>query len=153
MTDEGRLLGPGRYRLAQLQVGDRIETGSRQITTAMIDGFADQTGDRFEIHMDRDAAARHGFADRVAHGLLVLSVVDGLKNQTPAQFDAIASLGWDWRFQAPVLVGNTITARITVTGLRQTSRQDRGIATLDFDVTNQDGVTVQRGQNRLMIYT
>lgn len=148
----GRVLGPGRYGLGDLSIGDQIETGALKVTTALIDNFAGMTGDRFEIHMSTEAARRHGFADRVAHGLLVLSLVDGLKNQAEAQFDAVASLGWDWRFSAPVLEGDTIGVQITVAGLRPTSDGKRGIATLEFNVTNQRGEVVQTGENRLMIY-
>ena len=147
-----RALGPGRYGLGQLRPGDRIEAGHRQVTAGLIDAFAEMSGDRFEIHMSAEAARRHGFDDRVAHGLLVLSLVDGLKNQAPAQFDAVASLGWDWRFAAPVLAGDTIQVVITVEALRPTSDGKRGIATLTFAVTNQRGETVQQGQNKLMIY-
>lgn len=147
-----RTLKPGRYGLAELQIGDTLRTASRRITTAMIDDFADTSGDRFEIHMDAAAARRHGFSDRVAHGLLVLSVVDGLKNQMPVQFAAIASLGWEWSFAAPVLAGDEIRAEIIVADLRTTSDGARGIVTLNFDVTNQSGVSVQRGTNRLMVY-
>ena len=145
-------MGPGRYGLADLRVGDVIETARTPVTVAKIDAFADMTGDRFEIHMDTAAAQNHGFPDRVAHGLLVLSVVDGLKNQAPAQFEAIASLGWDWGFAAPVIAEDEIGATITVRALRATSDGKRGIATLDFDVRNQRDETVQRGVNRLMIY-
>lgn len=147
----GRLLGPGAYGLADLQAGDRIETAALTVTAAMIDAFAGLTGDRFAIHMSAAAAGALGFAGRVAHGLLVLSLVDGLKNQTPAQFRAVASLGWDWRFCAPVLAGDSICATLQVTALRATKRPDRGIVTLDFTVTNQRGETVQAGQNRLMV--
>lgn len=145
-------MGPGRYGLAVLRVGDVIETAFTPVTVAKIDAFADMTGDRFEIHMDTAAAQNHGFPDRVAHGLLVLSLVDGLKNQAPAQFEAIASLGWDWGFAAPVIAEDEIGATITVRALRATSDGKRGIATLDFDVRNQRDETVQRGVNRLMIY-
>ena len=148
----GRALGPGRYRLRQLRPGDRIDAGQRQVTAGLIDAFAEMSGDRFEIHVSAEAARRHGFDDRVAHGLLVLSLVDGLKNGAPAQFDAIASLGWDWRFAAPVLADDTIAVAITVTALRPTSDGNRGITTLTFEVTNQRGETVQTGENRLMIY-
>lgn len=144
-------LAPGHYGLSQLQAGDRIQTGRCQITTEMIDAFADLTGDRFAIHMDANAARALGFRDRVAHGLLVLSLIDGLKNQTAAQFDAVASLGWNWSFSAPVFAGDSLGALITVEGLRPTSNPARGIATLAFDVTNQEGATVQRGHNTLMI--
>lgn len=148
----GHALGPGRYGLKALKSGDIIDAGQRRVTADLIDAFADLTGDRFEIHMDAEAARRHGFSDRVAHGLLVLSVVDGLKNQAAAQFDAVASLGWDWHFAAPVLAGDTISVAITVKDLRPTSDGKRGIATLEFKVTNQRGETVQTGENRLMIY-
>ncbi len=148
----GRTLEPGRYSLNALHPGDQIDAGQRQVTADMIDAFADMTGDRFEIHMDAEAARRHGFADRVAHGLLVLSLVDGMKNEAAAQLNSIASLGWDWRFDAPVLVGDTIKVAITVTDLRPTSDGKRGIVTLEFSVTNQRAETVQSGQNRLMIY-
>jgi len=145
------VLGPGRYGLARLRVGDRIQTGDCLVITAMIDAFADLTGDRFAIHMDTEAARDMGFRDRVAHGLLVLSLVDGLKNQTPAQFDAVASLGWDWTFSAPVFAGDTIRAVITVEALRPTSNPARGVVNLAFEVTNQHGETVQKGTNTLMI--
>ncbi|MCB1337616.1 MAG: MaoC family dehydratase [Maritimibacter sp.] len=148
-----RILGPGLYGLDRLRIGDRIETGRCDVTAERIDAFAALTGDRFEIHMDDAAARRHGFAARVAHGLLVLSLVDGLKNQARARFDAIASLGWEWQFRAPVLAGDRIGVSIAVLALQPSrTKPDRGVATLAFDVTNQHGATVQSGRNRLMIY-
>ncbi|MEP5180340.1 MAG: MaoC family dehydratase [Rhizobiaceae bacterium] len=135
-----------------MSVGDRIQSGSLQVTAEIVDAFADMTGDRFEIHMDDAAARKHGFPKRVAHGLLVLSLVDGLKNQCDAQFKAIASLGWDWTFSRPVFVGDQISTTISVIDMRTTSKTDRGIVTLEFDVTNQHGETVQRGTNKLMVY-
>ncbi len=106
----GRQLAPGLHALEDLGRGEWYETGSVTLTTDMIDRFAELSGDRFEIHMDAEAARRLGFADRVAHGLLVLSLVDGLKNQSDVRLLAVASLGWDWHFLAPVLAGDTISA-------------------------------------------
>lgn len=146
------LLSPGTYGYNDLAIGDVIETGSAEVSAALIDGFADISGDRFEIHMSREGAARHGFSDRVAHGLLVLSLVDGLKNAAPVQFRAIASLGWDWSFRAPVLAGDSVQAKITVRDKRETRDPGRGILTLGFAATNQHGQLVQEGQNQLMVY-
>lgn len=151
-TREPRRLSAGRYGFDDVTRGDSIDTGKVTVTAAMIDRFAELTGDRFEIHMTDEGAQRHGFSARVAHGLLVLSLVDGLKNQCPAQFHALASLGWDWSFRRPVLAGDTIGATITVREKRPTGKPDRGILTLEFDVTNQTGETVQRGTNQLMAY-
>ena len=147
-----RSLPDGRYGYAALLKGDTVDSASVEVTADAIDTFAELTGDRFEIHMDDDAARRHGFSGRVAHGLLVLSLVDGLKNQCGAQFDAIASLGWDWTFSGPIFIGDHIKAKITVIKIRPTSNPERGILTLEFDVTNQNGDTVQKGINKLMVY-
>ena len=147
-----RELSPGRYGMDRLQVGDWWRTDAARIGESEIDRFADLTGDRFEIHMDTGAAARHGFEGRVAHGLLVLSMIDGLKNQSPVVLNAVASLGWEWRFSAPVLAGARIEARVSVAAKRQTRNPDRGIVTLDFEVTDEAGTVVQAGVNQMMIY-
>ena len=147
-----RFLPAGRYGFDAVAPGDLIETDRLTVTAERIDAFAEMTGDRFDIHMDDASARARGFPGRVAHGLLVLSLIDGLKNQTLAQFDAIASLGWDWTFARPVFIGDEVGARITVMDKRETSKSDRGILTLDFDVTNQAGETVQRGVNKLMVF-
>ncbi len=147
----GRLLPPGLYGFGDLEVADRIETGDVNVTADLIDRFAGLTGDRFEIHMTSEAAQKHGFAGRVAHGLLVLSLVDGLKNQAPAQFRAIASLGWDWTFRQPVLADDCIRATITISEKRPTRREDRFILHLSLEVINQRGEVVQLGRNILMV--
>ncbi|UVK43896.1 MaoC family dehydratase N-terminal domain-containing protein [Mesorhizobium sp. AR07] len=147
----GRLTAQG-LSYGDIAVGDWFETDAVAVTERTIDAFAELTGDRFEIHMSTAGAKRHGFQARVAHGLLVLSLVDGLKNQAQAGFRAIASLGWDWSFVTPVLAGDEIRARIVVANKRETRNARRGILTLDFVVTNQRGETVQSGENKLMVY-
>ena len=144
-------LPPGTYGFGDLAVGDSWATGTTPITAALIDAFTAVTGDRFEIHMTEEGAARYGFKTRVAHGLLVLSVVDGLKNLSPVQLRAVASLDWQWTFSSPVHAGDQISARITVTSIGLTKKPDRGIAMLGFSVTNQDGRVVQSGTNQLMM--
>jgi acyl dehydratase len=87
----------------------------------------------------------------VAHGILGLALTDGLKNRAEHRFRAVASLGWNWKFCGPILVGDRIHAEITVAGRRETKRPDRGIVTLEFKVRNQNGQVVQEGTNELMI--
>jgi 3-hydroxybutyryl-CoA dehydratase len=151
-SERARLLPPGVYRYEDVAIGDELVTGACTVTAEMIDRFADLSGDRFEIHMEEAAALRLGFPARVAHGLLVLSLVDGLKNQAPATFDAIASLGWNWHFRAPVLAGDTISANLRIIDMRETKNPERGILTIAFTVTKQNGETVQNGENRLMVF-
>lgn len=145
-----RALPLGYYGLEDVAVGDVIDLGSRKVTEADIDAFAALTGDRFGIHMREADAQALGFPRRVAHGLLILSLVDGMKNNAPAQFRAVASLGWTWTFSAPILAGEVIAAQLEVMALRPTSRGDRGILTLDFSLT-VEGSLRQKGRNQLMV--
>lgn len=147
----GRRLAPGDYAYGDLRIGDFVETAEAGITTDMIDRFADLTGDRFEIHMSEESARRKGFPARVAHGLLVLSVIDGLKNQTPAQFRAVATLSWDWAFRRPVLAGDRIRGTFTIEEMRETRNETRGILRLSVEVRNQTGEVIQQGVNHLMV--
>ncbi len=147
----GTVLPPGLYGFDDVAVGDQIDAGFAHVTAARIDQFADLSGDRYALHMDEGFAAARGFDGRVAHGLLVLSMVDGLKNNAPAQLDGLVSLGWNWRFDAPVLAGDRIHARLTIVGKRRTSSGKQGILRTQFDITNQAGTLVQSGLNELLL--
>jgi acyl dehydratase len=147
----GRLLPPGRHGLRALRPADRVETAEVTVTAETIDRFAELSGDRFALHMDDAAARALGFPARVAHGLLVVALIDGLKNQAPAQFDAVASLGWDIRFRAPVLVGDRLRAVFAVQSTRLAADGGRGIAVLAVEARNQRDELVQAGQTTLML--
>ena len=62
-------------------VGDECVTPSVTVTAEMIDAYADLSGDHTPIHVDEEAARKSDFGTRVAHGLLGLSLADGLKTQ------------------------------------------------------------------------
>ena len=64
--------------LEDLSEGLRIETERRVVTAADIDAFVELSGDRNPLHTDDEYARGSGFAGRIAHGLLVLSVESGL---------------------------------------------------------------------------
>ena len=135
-----------------LSVGDYFYTGNIDITETHIVNFAGISGDFFDVHMDREFALSKGFSGKIAHGLLVLSLVDGLKNRAPTQLNAIASLGWEnWEFKAPVCAGDSINCKITIAAKRKTSRGDRGIVKLFFEVFNNQCILVQTGINNLLI--
>jgi acyl dehydratase len=132
-------------------VGDRYSTGGIVVTEALIAAFAGLSGDFFDLHVDDEFARGLGFPGRVAHGILGLALTDGLKNRAEYRFHGVASLGWNWKFTGPILIGDRIQAEITVQGKRETRRKDRGILTLAFEVKNQRGEVVQQGTNELMV--
>lgn len=85
------------------------------VTQAMIDRFADLTGDHQWIHVDEArAAAESDFGGTIAHGFLVLSLVTQLFDGVPP--DAPVSRGINYgidrlRFTAPVPAGARIRGR------------------------------------------
>jgi 3-hydroxybutyryl-CoA dehydratase len=139
-------------RYEQIAPGLAFETGGITVTEGHILGFAGLTGDFYDIHMDDDYARALGYPGRVAHGLLGLALCDGLKNRAPVRFAAIVSLNWRWSFTGPILVGDRIAARITVLSKRPTKNPARGIVTLGFELVNQKGEVLQKGENDLMVH-
>ena len=145
-------LPAGKYFYDDLYVGAYFRTGSMTVTESHIVQFAGMSGDFFEVHMDDEFARNQGFPGRIAHGLLGLCLVDGLKNRAEAQVQAVASLGWnEWSFRAPIIAGDSIRATVKVEDMRVTSAGNRGVVHLWFEVQNQDGVIVQSGRNALLM--
>ncbi|MDR7462588.1 MAG: MaoC/PaaZ C-terminal domain-containing protein, partial [Armatimonadota bacterium] len=62
-----------------LQEGAEFETPGRTVTEADVVNFAGVSGDFNPLHVDATYAAATPFGQRVAHGLLVLSMVSGLR--------------------------------------------------------------------------
>lgn len=141
-----------RLHYEEIAAGLSWETPGITVTEAHILAFAGLTGDFYDLHVDDDYARALGYPTKVAHGLLGLSLADGLKNRSSVRLAAIVSLGWRWSFAAPILPGDRISATIRVAGRRETKRPERGIVTLEFDLRNQRGETVQRGQNDMMVH-
>ncbi len=142
-------LPPGDYWFEDLKPGDWFETGHLVVTEAHIVGFAGLSGDFFDIHMDDEFAREQGFKGRIAHGLLGLALTDGLKNRASVRVMAIASLGWNWRFTAPIFAGDRIGVRVTVKEARLSSK-GQGIVTLHLEVSQQDAQVVQEGETTLL---
>ena len=131
---------PFRKTFEQLQLGDTVETDSRQVTLEDIDHFANFTGDTFYAHTDEEAAAKNPFFEgRVAHGYLIVSFAAGLFVD-PDFGPVLANYGVDdLRFAQPLNYGDTLKVRLTCK--QKTLREGSGYGEVrwDTEVTNQDG--------------
>jgi acyl dehydratase len=134
-------------------VGLSFDTEGIVVTESHVVQFAGLSGDFFALHMDDEFARSLGFPGRVAHGLLGLILVDGLKNRATQRFQAVASLSWQWNFRKPLFPGDRIHGHLTVADKRLTRRGDRGILTLAVEVLNAKGEVLQDGTNLLMVRT
>lgn len=148
---EGRKLPPGEYGYDDVSPGDWYETAGVTVTEAHIVGFAGISGDLFDVHMDDEFARQAGFPGRIAHGLLGLSLADGLKTRCNVRLRGIATLSWNWTFRAPLLIGDRMSVRIAIAAARPTKRPERGLVTLAMKVLKQTGEVVQEGESLLMM--
>ena len=116
--------------------------------------FAGVTGDYSQVHTDAVHMADSGFGQRIAHGLLGLSIAQGLSWRTNyTDGTGIASLGWDkWRFRAPIFFGDTVHARWWAIDKRPSqSRPDAGIVVEHVELCNQRGEVTQQGEHTILV--
>ena len=128
-----------------LQVGDTAEL-SKTITDDDIQRFADLTGDHNPVHLDDGFAATTRFGRRIAHGMLSAGLISAvLANKLPGH--GTVYLSQTLNFVAPVYPGDTVTARATVTRVRD----DKPIVTLETVCTNQHDQPVLRGEAVVLV--
>ncbi|HKX65699.1 MAG TPA: MaoC/PaaZ C-terminal domain-containing protein [Intrasporangium sp.] len=136
-------------------VGQTFTSQGRTITETDVVLFAGWSWDTNPPHTDAESMEESRFGERIAHGMLGLSVAMGLASRLGIFEDSsIALLGIDdWRFHAPIRIGDTVHVTVEITGTRLTSPGDAGILSRYFTLANQDGVVVQSGDIGLMVAT
>lgn len=135
-----------------LEEGSEVTSPARTVTEADIVNFAGISGDFNIIHTDAEFSKSTPFGQRIAHGMLGLSIASGLVARNPGaeQHKLVAFLGMTWDFRSPVFIGDTIHVVQTVAGKRTTKKPGLGIVTYDAQVINQRGDVCQEGQWKLM---
>jgi len=143
--------------LEDFKVGEKAVSPGRTITEADIVMFAGISGDWSELHTNEDYMKRSPFGQRIAHGMLTLSIASGLSLRTSDHplIEILAFLGMDnVRFTAPVFIGDTIRVESEVIEARPSnSRPEAGILKFKNIVKNQREETVATWETALMVST
>ena len=136
--------------LDDIAVGDRHTTRGRTITETDIVMWCSITGDWFYPHIDKVAAERSMFGQRVAPGIMVYAIGTGLG--VPADSTTIvANMGADsLRYPRPTWIGDTIHLEIEVVE-KEDRDADSGIVTFRWDILNQNGVTVCASRLKILM--
>lgn len=138
--------------LEEFEVGRLLLGPSRTVTEADIMDFAAVSGDDNALHTDEEFARNTVFGQRIAHGLLGLSIGTGLACEAGfIDGTTLAFTGLEWKFKAPVFIGDTITFRATVSKNRPMRGIGGGMVVLNVDIVNQHNKVVQTGQWSLLI--
>jgi len=142
----GRYQPRGRY-FDEYVPGECIVTAGRTITEADIVNFAGLSGDYNQIHVDAVYGAGTPFGQRIAHGLLVTSIVSGLAAQTGVMEGTVIAFREisEWKFVKPVFIGDTVHGELAVRETKEMRRIGGGSVTIDVKVKNQANDVVMKG--------
>lgn len=129
-------------------VGDTADV-AKTVSEYDIYAFAGIVGDFYAVHLNEEFAKTTRFEKRIAQGCLsvgFLSTVMGYMAAKAPNPGAV-SHRYDITFQAPVYIGDTVTARLE---LRQKD-EERNTCIFTATVTNQDGIVVASGDTYLKV--
>ena len=119
------------------------QTAARSITLTQkhVDKFAELSGDYNPLHFDEDFAAKTKFGKLVVQGGLTTGLLHALiAMDMPGP--GTVFLSQNWKFTAPVFIGDTITATAEVLSVHER----KPVCQLQIRVTRQDGEVVLEGE-------
>jgi len=127
-----------------LEVGQEFTSRGRTVTEADVVGFASLTGDWHPQHADAQWAEGSPFGERIAHGLLVVSLAAGLVPFDPGRVVALRQVS-QATFKRPVRFGDTLHVEGRIAELGP-GADDAGMVTFAWNVVNQDDKIVCRAR-------
>jgi len=135
-----------------LEVGEVITTPRRTVAECDINLFAGLVSDFTPIHVDEVFARETPFGGRIAHGTLTMSTAIGLLTHSGRLGEnVIGLLNLNWDFAGPVMIGDTISARVSIAERRATSKPGRAVVVFAFEVLNQHQNVVQVGRMTVLM--
>jgi acyl dehydratase len=142
-----------KSHLEAFKVGDKSVSPGRTVAEADIVMFAGISGDWNELHTNAEYMKKSSFGQRIAHGMLTLSIASGLALRARQNLEVLAFLGMEnVRFLAPVFIGDTIRVESEVLEARPSkSRPETGVLKFRNTVKNQRDEAVATWENVLMV--
>jgi 3-hydroxybutyryl-CoA dehydratase len=137
----------------EFEVGQRIISQGRTVTESDIVTFAGLSGDYTQIHTDFEFSRNTPYGQRIAHGLLGLSIASGLAMQTGVLEGTVLFFReiTEWKFVKPIFIGDTIHVELEVKESKSMPRMGGGLVTVALFVLNQRGETPMRGTWTILV--
>lgn len=124
----------------KIHAGQRA-TRSLTLTADHVRKFAEISGDYNPLHFDEAFAARTKFGRLVVQGGLTTGLLHALVAMDMPGPGTVF-LSQNWKFTAPVFIGDTITAQAEIVSIHGT----KPVTNLQVRITNQQGDTVLEGE-------
>ena len=142
-----------RYYFEDFSVGRVFDSGTRQLSEQDILGFAREYDPQY-FHTDPEAAKQSIFGGLIASGWQTVGVCMRLMcDSYLLESSSMGSPGMDAvRWVKPVYPGDTLRIRTTVIAAKpSSSKPDRGMVTMRWDVFNQKDELVMHMQSMQMM--
>ena len=124
----------------KISVGQKASR-SLTLTADHVKTFAELSGDYNPLHFDEAFVAQTKFKKLVVQGGLTTGLLHALvAMEMPGP--GTVFLSQNWKFTAPVFIGDTITAEAEVLSVHET----KPVTQLKIKVSRQDGETVLEGE-------
>ncbi|HEV2056992.1 MAG TPA: MaoC/PaaZ C-terminal domain-containing protein [Methylomirabilota bacterium] len=134
-----------------LKIGQEFTSPGRTVTEADIVIFAGLSGDYNVLHTDAEHMKSSIFGERIAHGLLGLSIQQGLasRGEPAAAHGPLSALRW--KFKGPIKIGDTVHVLSRIAAKRDGPDARRGLVTMVRRLVNQRGEVVQEGETEYVV--
>ncbi len=119
----------------------QVATRSLTLTADHVRKYTEISGDRNPLHHDETFAAKTKFGRLVVQGGLTTGLLHALVAMDLPGPGSVF-LSQNWKFTAPVFIGDTITARAEVVSVHAT----KPVTQLAVRVTRDDGTVVLEGE-------
>ncbi|MBV9010582.1 MAG: MaoC family dehydratase [Pseudonocardiales bacterium] len=129
----------------RVAAGEQLGVSNRMtIDQQRVNAFADATEDHQWIHLDPQRAAAGPFGTTIAHGFLTLSLLPHLTDQVYRVEGTTMMINYGLnkvRFPAPVPVGSTVWADVTLAETTELTGVTRGLQLVLHTTLWVEGVT------------
>ncbi len=135
---------------SQVKVGDAWRSEPLQITEEAVQTFSKLSGDFNLLHKDEEYAKQSIFHRRIAHGHLTVSVASGFWSMLFSG-KTLAMLEANYRFLAPVFLGDSIVTKVQVLEHKPASKYDGGIVRLSLRILTRGETLAVEGTVTLLL--
>lgn len=143
---ENTIRSRGLY-FEEFEVGKKFVSVGRTVTEHDIVTFAGLSGDFNQIHTDAEFSKNTVYGQRIAHGVLGLSIATGLVMRTGLLEGTVLAFREidQWKFTKPIFIGDTIHVELEVIETKPLARLGGGSITIAVKVLNQNEEMVMKG--------
>lgn len=142
----------GKY-FEEFEVGMNFISPGRTITESDIVSFAGLSGDYTQIHTDAEFSKNTPVGQRVAHGLLGLSIASGLAVRTRVLEGTVIAFREiiEWKFVKPIFIGDTVRVSLQVLETKVLPRLGGGAVNIELRLFNQNDDVVMKGIWKVLV--